>query len=86
MCIKNELLFLHVGGLQRKVEALATAAKLREGGPGLVNDIPGLDEDSLAKLYDYLTRQATGIATLQDRLHRDEQDTAILEKAPARAI
>ena len=74
------------GGLQRKVEALATAAKLREGGPGPNSDIPGLDENSLAKLHDYLARQATGIATLQDRLFKDARDASILEKAVVKAI
>lgn len=66
--------------MQRKIEALATAAKLREGCPAAMNDIPRLDDGSLAELFSILTQQANAIASLQDVLRRIARDVAILEK------
>ena len=73
------------GGLQKKVEALATAARLRQGAPGVGSDIPGLQDSSLAEMYSILSRQANGIATLQTVLQRESRDLSILEKSKIRA-
>lgn len=73
------------GGLQRKVEALATAARLRQGAPGIASDIPGLQETSLREMYSVLSQQAKGIATLQAVLQREARHLSILETSVVKA-
>lgn len=85
LCGLLELLSSGTAGLQRKVEALATAAKLRQAGPGFTRDMPGLQDSSLSEIFGVLSQQAKGIATLQSVLQREARDLAILDKSAVQA-
>ena len=53
------------GGLQRKVQALATAARLQEGVQGVEREAPQLDDASLAGIFTVLQEQANWLSGLQ---------------------
>ena len=68
------------------MEALATAARLREGAPALQSDVPQLDDSSLASIFGVLQQQADALARLQDVLRRDDRDLAILEEMAPQSV
>jgi hypothetical protein len=69
------------------VQALATAARLRDGVPGGGrSDTPRLDDVSLAGIFSVMQEQANWLASLQDVLRRDTRDLAILEEASSKKM
>lgn len=69
------------GGLQRQVEALATAAKLRREGPQASEQTAQLNAASLNSIFGVLQQQANAIARLQNVLARNKRDLALLEES-----
>lgn len=62
------------------MEALATAAKLRLGPPQVQEEVPHLSEESMNSVFGVLQQQADAIGRLQDVLHRNKRDLALLQE------
>ena len=69
------------GGLQRQIEALATAAKLRKDAPQISEETAQLDASSLNSVFSLLQQQANAIARLQSVLARNKRDLALLDES-----
>eukprot|EP00192_Tetraselmis_astigmatica_P011755 CAMPEP_0117680650 /NCGR_PEP_ID=MMETSP0804-20121206/18484_1 /TAXON_ID=1074897 /ORGANISM="Tetraselmis astigmatica, Strain CCMP880" /LENGTH=410 /DNA_ID=CAMNT_0005490199 /DNA_START=81 /DNA_END=1313 /DNA_ORIENTATION=+ len=71
------------GGLQRQVEALAAAVRLRVGGAAqhASSTKVGMDEDSLRQMHVLLEKHMAAVRKLQEILVRDQRDMDILARA-----
>ena len=74
---------LHAGGLQKKVDALSAAARLKAGSAIVQPDDIQLDEASLKNIFGIVSQQAAAIESLQGILKRNQRDLAIIQKESA---
>ncbi|KAK9803867.1 hypothetical protein WJX72_000198 [[Myrmecia] bisecta] len=76
------------GGLQRRVDAVASAAHLRAGAP-TSSSVAALDgriaKESLEELFTLLQQHAEALARLQEVLRRNNRNLAIMAEEKARS-